>query len=133
MSGDDMVWGVGNWICDRCGQYGHHAFNCWQYGRPLSISEINSTSTYSIMPKGWQCPECKTCYNPDVKSCDCNKKETLGRFSWSDIDHEGFWVMDGETFQVFKCLTAQDALALCEFLNGFELALRNAEDLQGEV
>ena len=22
---------------------------------------------------GWQCPECKTVYSPDVRQCDCAK------------------------------------------------------------
>ena len=132
------VSAVNNWICDRCGQYGHCEWHCPQYNCPPTISRINQTGTFTFVtvPKGWQCPECKTCYNPDVESCDCNRDfegETLARFSWSDIDHKKWWVTDSETSLIYDCLTAQDALALCDLLNDFDLALRKAEELQGEV
>ena len=130
-----------NWICGKCGQYGHQEWYCWQYDRPPTISEMNSqeigVGAWPISFKqGWQCPECKTCYNPDVESCDCSQdveEVTLARFSRSDIGHKRWWVTDSETSLIYDCLTAQDALALCDLLNDFDLALRKAEELQGKV
>jgi hypothetical protein len=29
------------------------------------------TDIPSVTRSGWQCPECRTVYSPDVKSCEC--------------------------------------------------------------
>lgn len=113
-----MVGDGYNWICDRCGQYGHQSWQCSQYNRPLTISELNSlwiddfpntrtiTCTWGDVPKGWQCPECKTVYSPDVGSCDCNQdvenetEKTL-RFVYIKCN-DGYFIIDIETHEEYN-------------------------------
>lgn len=125
-----MVFRTG-YICTVCGYwvpdgtYHSHPisddknFN-WGY-----VGDVNNSRTaISIYDLGWQCPECKTIYNPDVEKCECSvevtEEETIFipfEFILDEDEEEILHVRDNYTEDVYD-VDAETIVDLLKQIHG---------------